>query len=75
MNMIVATLIALAVCAAALLLFDRLAPVTAGRLGLALEQLRSGLRLRHGSAEGLAMPYLEGGHGEDHSSKRVPSTD
>lgn len=61
--MIVATLMALAACAAALLLFNRLAPVTAGRLGLALEQRRAGLRLRHGGAEGLAMPYLEGGSG------------
>jgi len=61
--MIVDILIALALCAAALLLFDRLAPLTAGRLGLALERWHSGLRLRHGSAEGLAMPYLEGGHG------------
>ncbi|GAB2869197.1 alpha/beta fold hydrolase [Pseudoduganella ginsengisoli] len=48
---------------AALLLFDRFAPLTAGRLGLALEQRLSGLRLRQGSAEGFAMPYLEGGSG------------
>ncbi len=53
-----------AACALALLLFDRLAPVTAAKLGLALEQRLSGLRLRHGGAEGLAMPYLEGGRGE-----------
>lgn len=61
--MIVEILIALAVCAATLLLFDRLAPMTAGRLGLGLERWYSGLRPRHGSAEGLAMPYLEGGSG------------
>lgn len=48
---------------AALLLFERLAPMTAGRLGLALERRRSGLRLRQGQAEGMAMPYLEGGSG------------
>jgi pimeloyl-ACP methyl ester carboxylesterase len=54
----------LAVATVALLLFDRLAPMTAGRLGLALERRVSGLRLRQGSAEGLAMPYLEGGSGE-----------
>lgn len=60
---LVYTLAALAFFAAALLLFDRIAPITAARLGLALEQRRSGLRLRQGSAEGLAMPYLEGGRG------------
>lgn len=52
-----------ALAVTALLLFDRLAPLNAARLGLALERRLSGLRLRQGSAEGLAMPYLEGGSG------------
>lgn len=56
-------LAALGLAIVALLLFDHLAPMTSGRLGLALEQRMSGLRLRQGSAEGLAMPYLEGGSG------------
>ncbi|MBY0240514.1 MAG: alpha/beta hydrolase [Burkholderiaceae bacterium] len=63
-TMIADILLTLAACAAALLLFDRLAPMSTGRLGLALERWHSGLRLRHGSAEGLDMPYLEGGQGE-----------
>jgi triacylglycerol lipase len=48
----------------ALVLFDRLAPMTAARAGIALERLRSGLRLRQAGVPGFAMPYLEGGKGE-----------
>lgn len=48
----------------ALVLFDRLAPMAAARVGLALERLRSGLRLRRAGVAGADMPYLEGGKGE-----------
>ncbi|CAN7692451.1 alpha/beta hydrolase [Pseudoduganella sp. LjRoot289] len=48
----------------ALVLFDRLAPLTAARLGLALERRRSGLGLRSAEVPGFTMPYLEGGTGE-----------
>lgn len=48
----------------ALVLFDRLAPLTAARLGLALERRRAGLTLRSAEVPGFTMPYLEGGKGE-----------
>lgn len=48
----------------ALVLFDRLAPLTAARFGIALERRRSGLHLRNASVPGFTMPYLEGGTGE-----------
>ena len=48
----------------ALVLFDRLAPVAAARLGIALERRRSDLHLRSASVPGFTMPYLEGGKGE-----------
>lgn len=48
----------------ALVLFDRLAPMAAARAGIALERLRSGLRLRQASVPGFSMPYLEGGKGD-----------
>ena len=48
----------------ALLAFDAFFPATAARLGIGLERWRSGLSLRQGEADGLSMPYLEGGAGE-----------
>ena len=47
-----------------LLAFERVAPLTAARLGMGLERLRSGLRLRGALVPGFHLPYLEGGSGE-----------
>lgn len=44
--------------------FDYFAPYTAARLGVQLEQHRSGLREASASIPGFEMPYLEGGSGE-----------
>ncbi|WP_174999416.1 alpha/beta fold hydrolase [Rugamonas aquatica] len=49
---------------AAVLLFERVAPVAAARLGMALERRRAGLRLRQAALPGCSMPYLEGGSGD-----------
>jgi pimeloyl-ACP methyl ester carboxylesterase len=49
---------------AGLTAFDHLAPYTAARLGLQLEQRRSGLHEASVSIPGFEMPYLEGGQGE-----------
>src|SRR5471030_1702940 len=60
-------LMVLATLAVLLIVFERLAPLTAARLGLALERRRSGLRLgdvQHQQQPGLRMPYLEGGSGD-----------
>lgn len=62
--MIYTVLMLLAACAVLLLLFDRLLPLTAARLGFALERRRSGLRLRSADIPGFTLPYLEGGSGE-----------
>ncbi|MES2163861.1 MAG: alpha/beta hydrolase [Pseudomonadota bacterium] len=64
MPIIYTVTIILAALAAALLLFERAAPLTAARLGMALERRRAGLRWRDGALPGLAMPFLEGGGGE-----------
>jgi triacylglycerol lipase len=47
-----------------LLAFDRLAPATAARLGIAFERRRSGLALKQMQVGSASMPYLEGGSGE-----------
>jgi triacylglycerol lipase len=57
-------LAAIAVPLLSLLAFERIAPLAAARLGLGLERLRSGLRLRGAQVAGFDMPYLEGGSGE-----------
>jgi triacylglycerol lipase len=44
----------------ALMLFDRLAPATAARLGLGLDRWRSGLSEHCTAISGLNMPYLRG---------------
>lgn len=49
---------------AALAAFDYFAPYTAARLGLSLEQQRSGLHEARAAIPGFEMPYLEGGQGE-----------
>lgn len=49
---------------AGLTAFDYLAPHTAARLGVLLEQGRSGLHQTSASIAGFEMPYLEGGSGE-----------
>lgn len=59
-----AVLAATAVPLLSLLAFERLAPLTAARIGLGLERLRSGLRLRSALVPGFEMPYLDGGSGE-----------
>jgi pimeloyl-ACP methyl ester carboxylesterase len=55
---------ALAILLLSLLAFERIAPLPAARLGLALERWRSGLRLRSAQVAGFDIPYLEGGSGE-----------
>ncbi|MBA5640230.1 alpha/beta fold hydrolase [Duganella sp. LX20W] len=45
------------------LLLNRLAPLTAARLGMELERWRAGLRLKRVAVPGFVMPYLEGGRG------------
>lgn len=45
------------------LLANRLAPLTAARLGMDLERWRAGLRLKRAAVPGFVMPYLEGGSG------------
>jgi len=64
MHIIYTVTIILAALAAAVLLFERVAPLTAARLGMALERRRAGLRRRDGALPGFSMPYLEGGRGE-----------
>jgi len=64
MPIIYTVAILLAALAAALLLFERAAPLAAARLGMALERRRAGLRRRDGALPGFNMPYLEGGAGE-----------
>jgi len=54
----------LALLLAGLVAFDFFAPYTAARLGLQLEQRRSGLHEARASIPGFEMPYLEGGQGE-----------
>lgn len=49
---------------AGLTAFDYLAPYTAARTGLSLEQRRSGLNESRASIPGFEMAYLEGGQGE-----------
>ena len=49
---------------AGLAAFDYLAPYTAARAGLALEQRRSGLHEARAGIPGFDIPYLEGGQGE-----------
>ncbi|MGQ0586361.1 MAG: alpha/beta fold hydrolase [Gammaproteobacteria bacterium] len=49
---------------AGLTAFDYLAPYTSARLGLSLEQRRSGLHEARATLPGFEMPYLEGGSGE-----------
>ncbi|MBA5605889.1 alpha/beta fold hydrolase [Duganella sp. FT3S] len=46
-----------------ILLANRLAPLTAARLGMDLERWRAGLRLKRAAVPGFVMPYLEGGQG------------
>jgi triacylglycerol lipase len=48
----------------AVVLFDRLAPMRAARLGIALERRRSRLRLGSAQVDGFTVPYLEGGSGD-----------
>jgi len=54
----------LALLLAGLIAFDFLAPYTAARLGVQMEQRRSGLHEARASIPGFEMPYLEGGTGE-----------
>ncbi|MGH8442334.1 MAG: alpha/beta fold hydrolase [Nevskiaceae bacterium] len=49
---------------AGLAAFDRFAPYTSARLGLSLEQRRSGLHEAIASIPGFDIPYLDGGTGE-----------
>ena len=60
MDILYALLAGLAVLLFALVLFDRLLPMTASRLGLGLERAVSGLRLNCAFIPGFHMPYLEG---------------
>jgi pimeloyl-ACP methyl ester carboxylesterase len=64
MSVIYTFLIVLGALALLLLAFDRLAPTTAARLGIALERRRAGLRVRTFQSGSANMPYLEGGSGD-----------
>lgn len=54
---------ALAALIMPVLLANRLAPLSAARLGMELERWRAGLRLWRVAVPGFVMPYLEGGRG------------
>lgn len=64
MRIVVRVVVALVALLAGLVAFDYLAPYTSARLGLALEQRRSGLEEATASIPGFEMPYLHGGSGE-----------
>src|ERR1700741_552414 len=64
MRIVVRVLAGVVLLLAGLTAFDYLAPYTAARWGLALEQGRSGLHEARATIPGFEMPYLEGGSGE-----------
>lgn len=64
MRIAVSAVVVLAVLIAGLVAFDRFAPYTAARMGVSLEQGRSGLHEARASIPGFELPYLEGGQGE-----------
>ncbi len=64
MSVIYTFLIVLGALALLLLASDRLAPITAARLGIALERRLAGLRARTFQSHSASMPYLEGGSGD-----------
>lgn len=64
MRVLLRILAALVLLVAGLAAFDYFAPYTSARLGLSLEQRRSGLHEARATIPGFEMPYLEGGSGE-----------
>lgn len=64
MRIVARVVIVLVVLVGGLVAFDYLAPYTSARLGLTLEQRRSGLEEATASVAGFEMPYLHGGAGE-----------
>jgi pimeloyl-ACP methyl ester carboxylesterase len=64
MRIVVRVLAGAVLLIAGLTAFDYFAPYTAARLGLQLEQRRSGLHEASVGIPGFEMPYLEGGQGE-----------
>jgi len=64
MRMLGRVVAAVVLLLAGLAAFDHFAPYTAARLGVQLEQRRSGLHEARASIPGFEMPYLEGGSGE-----------
>jgi pimeloyl-ACP methyl ester carboxylesterase len=64
MRIVVRIVAGAALLLAGLAAFDYFAPYTSARLGLSLEQRRSGLQEASASVAGLEMPYLHGGAGE-----------
>lgn len=63
MDIVYTVVAALAACVVVVLLANRLAPLTAARLGMDLERWRAGLRLKRAAVPGFVMPYLDGGRG------------
>jgi pimeloyl-ACP methyl ester carboxylesterase len=64
MRFVIRVVVAVVVLLAGLAAFDYFAPYTSARLGLALEQRRSGLEEATATIPGFEMPYLHGGEGE-----------
>jgi len=64
MRIVARVLAALVLLVAGLAAFDYFAPYTSARLGLSLEQRRSGLHEARAGIPGFEVPYLEGGQGE-----------
>lgn len=64
MRIVAGVVAVLVLLLAGLVAFDYLAPYTSARLGLSLEQKRSGLHEARATIPGFEMPYLEGGQGE-----------